>query len=54
MLLKYALDLSRNIEEFRKIKDDLTGNREACHSEAVKISRELDEKIVKLQKLCLR
>lgn len=51
MLLKNALELIRNIEEYRYHMCDLANTKGINNQEVINISQELDKKIIAMQKL---
>lgn len=51
MLLKYALDLSRSIEEYRRDMYDLARSKGIYDPGVIRISQELDGKIIELQRI---
>ncbi|WHY94466.1 aspartyl-phosphate phosphatase Spo0E family protein [Neobacillus cucumis] len=51
MLLKNALELSKSINEDRRIMHETVQNKGMCDPEVRKISQQLDRKISMLQKM---
>ncbi|MFP3126571.1 aspartyl-phosphate phosphatase Spo0E family protein [Ectobacillus funiculus] len=53
MLLKNALDLSKDIDKQRLDMYDLAKSKGLSDSAVIKMSQQLDRKIIKLQKMML-
>lgn len=53
MIIKYALDLKINIEECRNDMYELANKKGINNPEVLKISQELDKKIITMQNLLL-
>lgn len=51
MLLKNALDLRKDISEHRQDLSNLAKSKGLSHPEVIKISQQLDEEIILLQKM---
>lgn len=51
MILKYALDLSESIDNYRIDMYKLVKDKGFSHPDVIKISHQLDRKIIMLQKM---
>lgn len=51
MILKKALELRRSIERYRRNMNELATNKGISHPDVIRMSQNLDEEIIILQKI---